>query len=211
MSARIRVVIADSHPLTRIGIHTILAAAHDVLVVGEVDEGNKMQYVCRELQPDVVLLALNLPDRAAVDLIADLRVIAPQTRIVVFAARHLLNDARVLIEVGAVAIVLKHEAPATLIRAIRTATQGNMWISGAIARQIVPRLLDQPHSTNEKLSDRERDVLDLAAKGGTNRAIGYALGISEKTVEKHMGKIFYKLGVTSRTAAAVRAKELGLV
>lgn len=211
MAALIRVLIADHHPVTRAGLYTILSTAHDLIIVGEEATGAATLRLCQELQPDVLVLALNLPDRAAGDLIAQLRGAAPRLRIVVFAARHLLTDACVLIEVGAVAIVLKHEAPATLIRAIRTATQGNMWISGALARQIVPRLLDQPHSTNEKLSDRERDVLDLAAKGGTNRAIGYALGISEKTVEKHMGKIFYKLGVTSRTAAAVRAKELGLV
>ena len=206
MTRHIRVLLADDHPLIRAGIRTILTAEPDVRLVGEATDGNEAQRLCRTLQPDVLLLDLNMPGPSPVETVAAVRRDCPAVHVLVLTAHDDDAYVRALVAAGVDGYVLKDDATEAVVRAIHTVMQGDTWFSRPVMDKLVQAETrgDVP-SKNPALTMREMQVLRLVVEGKTNQEIARALGISVKTVEKHLGELFTKLGVASRVEAAVQA------
>jgi len=208
MSKTIRVLLADDHPLVRTGIRATLMIEPDLLLVGEAINGHEAQRLCQELQPDILLLDLNMPGPPPGETITAVHEHSPQTYVIVLTAYDDDAYVRGMVAAGVAGYVLKDEASEVLVRAIRAVMQGDTWFS----RPILEKLLHHVSASAEvsNLTARELEVLRLVATGKTNQEIAIALAISVKTVEKHLGEVFVKLGVASRVEAAVQAVRLGL-
>jgi DNA-binding NarL/FixJ family response regulator len=199
----ITVLIADDHRLLRSGLATLLGAAEDVEVVGEAADGAQAVDVATAAQPDVVLMDLSMP---VVDGVQATRMLAeqlPACKVVVltsFAERSRVNDA---LRAGAVGYLLKDCTPEDLLAAVRAAAAGHVPLDPRVAGALLPSRTDPPA---EMLSDREQEVLLLAADGLANKQIGRRLGISESTVKVHLANIYRRIGVADRTSAALWAR-----
>jgi DNA-binding NarL/FixJ family response regulator len=205
----IRVLIADDHEVVRTGLRTFLDLDPALVVVGDAADGLGAVRLARRLRPDVVLMDLLMPE---LDGIAATEVIhreLPETRVVVLTS--ILEDASVsgAIRAGAVGYLLKETSAADLRQAIKAAAAGQVQLSPPAAARLMRRVVaaDRP----ETLSQRETDVLLLLAHGSANKQIARNLGIAEKTVKTHVSSILGKLGVQSRTQAALYAGRVGLV
>src|ERR687885_2099883 len=189
MTRHIRVLLADDHPLIRAGIRTILTAEPDVRLVGEAIDGTDAQHLCRTLQPDVLLLDLNMPGPSPAETVAVLRTECPAVHVLVLTAHDDDAYVRALVAAGVDGYVLKDDATEAVVRAIHTVMQGDTWFSRLVMDKLVQvgTRGDVP-SKNPALTMREIQVLRLVVEGKTNQEIARALGISVKTVEKHLGE-----------------------
>ncbi|ACU54884.1 two component transcriptional regulator, LuxR family [Acidimicrobium ferrooxidans DSM 10331] len=203
MDRVIRVVLVDDHPIVRRGLTASLERAGDVAVVGEAASVSEARAVIDRVAPDVVLCDLRLADGDGVRLIAWLSVRGTGAPLVVTAYEdpYLVRSA---VEAGARGYVLKDATEAVLHDAVRRVARGGIAfvgvgdVAGVLGSDVV-------------LSDRERQVLELVARGRTNVEIAEALAISEATVKTHLAHVFDKVGATNRTSAVLRAMELGLI
>jgi DNA-binding NarL/FixJ family response regulator len=206
----IRVLLADDHPVTRDGIRNLLEKAPGLVVVGEADNGIEALRLVEELAPDVLLLDMEMPGLKGIDVARQLQADGSTVRILALSA---YDDKQYILELlasGASGYLVKEEAPEAIIEAVRGVAQGQQgWVSRRIAAQLMAWTREEPPKTN--LTDREMGVVRLVAAGKTNQEIGLALGISDKTVEKHLEAVFAKLGVASRVEAAVWAVRAGWV
>ncbi len=207
--ASIRVVIADDHPVMRDGIRNLLDKAIDIQVVGEAGDGVEALRLVEELAPDVLLLDMELPGLKGVEVAQRLQASAAAVRILALSAYNDQEYIRGLLASGAAGYLLKEEIPATIVEAIRGVARGER---GWVSRQVVAQMASWTQKEESTaLTGREMDVLRLVVEGKTNQEIALALGISDKTVEKHLEGVFAKLGVASRVEAAVHAVREGLV
>ncbi len=212
MSETIRVLLADDHPLVRAGIRATLTAEPDLTVVGEAINSHEVQRLCQELDPDVLLLDLNMPGPSPAKTVAYVREQCPELRVLVLTAYDDDAYVRGMVAAGVSGYVLKDEAPQMLVRAIRAVMEGNHWFSRPLVEKLAQKSTGAMVRTEtQSLTARELEVLRLVATGKTNQEIAVALGISVKTVEKHLGELFTKLGVASRVEAAVYAVRVGIV
>lgn len=204
----IRVVLADDHSVVRKGVREFLEEEPDIDVVGEAGDGLQAVELAVELQPDVMVMDIKMPDLSGVDATRRIRKEAPKVRILALTAYD--DDPYIfgLLEAGASGYVLKTAESRELIRAIRTVAAGQSALDPVIASRLMARV-QQPTST-EALTDRELEVLRLAARGLTNKQIGHDLDISDRTVQNHLANIYTKLGVASRTEAVTEALQRGL-
>jgi DNA-binding NarL/FixJ family response regulator len=212
MAETIRVVLADDHPLMRAGIRATVAAEPDMALVGEAVDGREAQRLCQEHNPDVLLLDLNMPGPSAFETVAYLREHCPQVKVIVLTAYD--DDAYVhgLVAAGVAGYVLKDEIEEAVVRAIRTVMQGDTWFSRTVVEKLArPATGEAPFTERPALTDRELEVVRLVTQGFSNKEIGEALKVKERTVEFHVGNVLRKLGVASRVEAAVWAKEHGVV
>lgn len=199
----IRVVLVDDHRIVRAGLAGLLATSDDLEVVGEAEDGAKAVDVVRELTPDVVLMDISMP---VLDGISATRAILSQVPdVAVVALTTFVDDVRVveMLRAGAVGYLLKDCAPNEVLDAIRAASTGNVPLDPRVAGALLPTRAKPV----DLLSEREQQVLRLAANGLANKQIGRALGISERTVKVHMGNLFRRIGVTDRTSAAMWARD----
>jgi DNA-binding NarL/FixJ family response regulator len=200
----IRVLVVDDHQLVRAGLVTLLASAADIEVVGEAADGYEVVAAVTANVPDVVLMDLSM---ARMDGVAATRAVMtehPDVRVVAltsFTDRRRVTD---VLGAGAVGYLLKDSAPDELLAGVRAAAQGHAPLDPRVAGALLPRREADPAT---QLSDREREVLRLAATGMANKQIGRALGISERTVKVHLGNVFKRIGVGDRTSAAMWARE----
>jgi DNA-binding NarL/FixJ family response regulator len=208
MSARIRILVVDDHPIVRSGITSVLASQGDFDVVGEAANGDEAVIAASRLEPDLVLMDLRMPVRNGVDASAAILATRPSTRIVVLTTY--VSDGEVLraIEVGAVGYLLKDVPHDELFRALRAVARGERYLAPVVTKRLMARW-QQP--ARLALTGRELDVLRYVVRGDGNKRIASALGIAEPTVKAHLVHIFEKLGVENRTAAARVAREQGLV
>lgn len=205
---RIRLVIADDHPVVRAGLQGMLASQSDFEIVGEAATGVEAVALTTSLHPDVVLMDLRMAELDGVTATALIRKQQPATRVLVLTTYD--SDADILraIESGATGYLMKDTPRDQLFSAIRALAQGK----SALAPEVASRLLKRIHSpVGASLSSREIEVLALVARGASNKEIARSLHISEATVKSHLIHIFSKLGVADRTAAVTVGLERGLL
>lgn len=207
----VTVVLIDDHPIVRAGMRTILEAAKDVTVAGEGASGADALRLTEQHRPDVLVLDVNLPDMSGLEVVRQLRARKIQTAILILTAHADRSLVMGLLESGAKGYVLKDEAPEMLLSAIRAVAAGQSWLSPPIARQVIERAVGLPVSSPlDELTPREIDVLRLLAQGLDNAAIARRLCLTTRTVQNHVSAIYSKLGVASRTEAALCAIRSGL-
>ena len=215
MADAIRVLLVDDHAVVREGLRAFLQLQDGLEIVGEAGDGAEAVDEAQRLAPDVIVMDLVMPGLDGVGAMRELRVRAPDSRVIVLTS--FLEDDRLLpaIQAGAAGYLLKNVEPAELARAIRVAHAGEQAIiDPTVAARLVQAIADDAHprvQQPERLTRRERDVLGLIARGRSNKRIALELGISEKTVKTHVGHLLAKLGVTDRTQAALLAVQQGLV
>jgi DNA-binding NarL/FixJ family response regulator len=197
----ITVVIVEDHTLVREGTRRILSSEPELRVIGEAERAAEALELCRRLRPDVALLDLRLPDGSGIRLSADLQEASPASRSLILSAFDDEEYVVAALEAGAAGYLVKSIPSAELIDAVRRVHAGQTVLQPSLAAALTIRHLNPP----PRLSGRELEVLKLVALGLPNKSIGRRLGISERTVENHVRHVFDKLGVASRTEAAVQA------
>jgi NarL family two-component system response regulator LiaR len=208
----IRVLVVDDHAVVREGLRTFLELQDGIVVVGEAGDGEAGVSAAERLRPDVVLMDLVMPRLDGVGAMRRLRRRLPATRVIVLTS--FADDERLLpaIRAGAAGYLLKDAEPRELARAVRAAHAGEALLDPAVAARVVQELAAPTDGdVAKRLTRREREVLELLARGLSNKRIARELGIAEKTVKTHVGHLLAKLGVTDRTQAAVQAVRAGLV
>jgi DNA-binding NarL/FixJ family response regulator len=205
----IRILLIDDHSLVRQGLRMFLSLDPDLEVVGEASNGAEGIEQVRRLRPDVVLMDLLMPVMDGISAIRQLRREFPGVEVI--ALTSVLEDDKVVgaVRAGAIGYLLKDMQADELCRAIKAAANGQVQLSPQAAARLI-REISAPESP-EKLTGRETDVLRLLALGRSNKEIASELVIGEKTVKTHVSNILMKLGLSSRTQAALHAVRIGLV
>jgi DNA-binding NarL/FixJ family response regulator len=202
---KIRIMLADDHPVARAGIRKFLNKATDIEVIAEASDGNQAVDLVKKLVPDVLLLDIELPGIKGVEVARELQAMGSPTKILVLSTYDDKQFIFGLLGNGAAGYLTKEEVPETIVEAVRGVARGEKgWVSRRVAA-IMSAWTHNDEVTSKSLTPRELDVLKWVVKGKTNQEIGMELGISQKTVEKHLESVFAKLKVTSRVEAAVLA------
>ncbi|MGB0386323.1 MAG: LuxR C-terminal-related transcriptional regulator [Ardenticatenaceae bacterium] len=213
MSKPISVLLADNHPLTRVGIRAILRAEGDLRLLGEATTSWQVQELCRTLCPDVLLLTLDIAGQIPIEeLLADLRQYCPKVKVLLLATHSSQMCILSLIKRGVVGYLLKSETPEAIILAVRSAMSGGTWLSrAAVEKMIQPKGNGSYSLAPRDFTKRENQVLQLIVRGMSNKQIAKKLHVTERTAEFHVSNILRKLGFASRVEAAVWAKEQGMM
>jgi DNA-binding NarL/FixJ family response regulator len=215
MSDKIRVLLADDHAVVRKGIREFLEESGDVEVIVEANDGAEALRLVEEHQPDVAVLDIRMPEVTGVEATRQIKNRFPQVRVLILTAYDDDPYVFALLQAGADGYVLKTASGDELVRAVHTVQRGESALSPEIASKVVRQAIsgrpERAADQVEPLTDRELDVLRLAARGLTNRAIGHDLGISHRTVQGHLASIYGKLGVNSRTEAVTEALRRGWI
>jgi len=210
----LQILIADDHPLFRNGMRALLDAEADMLVAAAAATGDEVIALATTLLPDVILMDLQMPGVGGIQ--ATRRILAAQPQIGILMVTMFEDDYSVFtaMRAGARGYVLKDTDEDEMLRAIRAVGNGEAIFSPPIARSLVHFFASPPPTVPARafpgLSDREREVLDLIARGTANAEIAAALSLSPKTVRNHITNIFNKLQVVRRAEAIVRARQAGL-
>jgi DNA-binding NarL/FixJ family response regulator len=208
---KIRVILADDHPVVRTGIRTLLERADDIVVVAETGQGDEVFALIESMAPHVLLLDMEMPGLSGVEVARQLKMCAAPVRVLALSAYDDEHYIRNLLLTGAAGYLTKEEAAESIVDAVRGVARGEEgWFSRRAKAQL-SALTRQDNQATKEITKREQDVLRLVVGGKTNQEIGLELGISEKTVEKHVGALFTKLKVSSRVEAAVLAVQQGLL
>jgi DNA-binding NarL/FixJ family response regulator len=198
----IRVLIVDDHSIVRDGLARLIERERGMKVVGVASTGEEAVSVAQRLKPDLIIMDLVLPSLNGID--ATQRIISefPRTRIIALSACHTLEQVCRVLRAGALGFVLKTAAASELLRAIQEVTAGKQYVSPVIAALFLDGELSMPipKSPFERLSNRERKVVQLIVAGSTSSDIALQLSLSRKTVDTYRGRIMVKLGVANRSA-----------
>lgn len=201
----IRLLIADDHPVVRLGLVTMINAQPDMRVAVEVAAGAAAIQAFDPERIDIGLVDLRMPEMNGVEVIAAIRRNHPKARLIVLTTYDSDEDIHRALEAGAMGYIIKAMPYQVLIEAIRRVSAGKRYIPDSVSRQLADRL------PNSELTPREHEVLTLIVKGKSNREIATDLGITEGTVKCHVNVILGRLGVSARTQAAVAALQRGIV
>ncbi|HEY2592371.1 MAG TPA: response regulator transcription factor, partial [Chloroflexota bacterium] len=213
---RARILVVDDHVLTRAGLRAVLADDPEFELVGEANNGGEGVALSRALRPDLVLMDVRMPDMDGLQATRILKEASPSTTVLILS---MFEDPELLLEAvkaGAAGYVLKNASEEELRTAMSDALAGNFPVDRHLVRDLLQRVANEapappPAAPPDVLSAREREVLELLARGCTNREIAEQLVITSSTVKVHVEHILAKLGVSDRTQAAVQAFELGYV
>jgi DNA-binding NarL/FixJ family response regulator len=210
----VRVLVADDHPALREGLQVLLGSAPGIEVVGQAGTGAEAVRLAEELQPDVVMMDLHMPDLSGIEATRRIVQATPHIRVLVLTMLEDDDSVFAAIRAGAYGYLLKGAGRDELTRAVIAVSQGELIMGPGIAQRartfFAPGAASSSASAFPQLSERERQVLDLLARGYGNAAIGQRLFISPKTARNHVSNIFAKLHVADRAQAIVRAREAGL-
>lgn len=207
-----KVLLVDDHPIVRTGIRNLLERAAEINVVGEASDGYEALKLVDKLSPDVVLLDMEMPGMNGKEVAVQLKQAGSPVKILVLSAHDDKQYIQELLANGASGYLTKEEVPEAIIEAVRGVARGEQgWVSRKVAAKMTAWMNEDSPAKEKGLTPREVQVLKQVVAGKTNQEIGLDLGISEKTVEKHLEGVFSKLGVTSRVEAAVHALREGWV
>ena len=210
----VRVLVVDDHPLFRDGVVTALADADDVEVVGEAEDVASAIAATADLGPDVVLMDLNLPDGSGIDAVRALAASHPDVRVLVMTMSTDDDAVVAAMRAGARGYVVKGASRRDLVESVRAVASGGAVFSPVVADRLAgyfTGLAAVPgREAFPQLTDREREVLELLARGLDNRGIARELCLSDKTVRNHVSNTLAKLDVASRSEAVLRARNAGL-
>jgi Response regulator containing a CheY-like receiver domain and an HTH DNA-binding domain len=211
-SERIRVLLADDHPVYRDGLAGLLGATTDLTVVGQASTGRRAVTMAESLTPDVVVLDLNMPELNGVDAARQIVATAPHTAVLILTMYD--DDALVFqaMQAGARGYVLKSADPDTILAAVRSVARGEAIFGAALAQRLSHWFgtMDGHRGPFAALTPRENQALELIARGWGNPAIAERMGVSAKTVRNHVSNIFTKLQVADRAQAIAKARDAGL-
>jgi two-component system, NarL family, response regulator LiaR len=209
----VRVLLADDHAAVRQGVRLFLEASGDIRVVAEASDGTEALRLLREVKPDVAVLDIQMPGHTGIQLTRIAREERLPVGILILTAFDDDPYIRAVLQAGANGYVLKTAEAADIADAVRAVHEGQSALDPIIARKLLAQIA-RPVSDDappEALTERELEVLRLAARGYTNKAIGAQLTISDRTVQGHLAKIYDKLRAASRTEAVMRGVSLGLI
>ena len=206
----IRTILADDHAAVRAGIRQFLEAAGDIQVVAEVGDGKAAVEAIKAQAPDVAVLDIQMPAMSGIEVTRWVRANARETGVLILSAYDDDPYVMAVLQAGANGYVLKTADAADIVHAVRAVHEGKSALDPEIARKVMAQISGiSLVGSVERPTGREFEVLGLAAKGYTNKAIGLQLGISDRTVQGHLAKTFDKLQASSRTEAVMRAVSLG--
>jgi DNA-binding NarL/FixJ family response regulator len=203
--SKIRILVADDHPVVRDGIVSIIEVEKDMRVVAQAEDGMEAVELAEKLLPDIVLLDLRMPRLDGLEAIAQIQSRHGPSKVVVLTTFESEQDVRVSLKAGARGYLLKDTCRQTLLETIRQVHDGKTCIPPRIGQKLMQNM------SRPVLSGRELDVLNLVSKGESNKIIGDQLGITEGTVKTHVKSLLNKLNAPGRTAAVREAVHLGLV
>ena len=209
----IKILIADDHPVVREGLCAMLSREVDFEVVGEARDGVEAVNKTKELNPDVVLMDLRMPEMDGVEAMRQIRSAMPDVKFIILTTYS--DDEYIFsgIEAGARAYLLKDAPREDLFKAIRAVHRGESLIQPVVASKLLDRFSELSRRTpsGEGLSGRELEILQLMAKGAANKEISAQLNIAQSTVKTHIANIFQKLAVSDRTEAVTQALKKGII
>jgi DNA-binding NarL/FixJ family response regulator len=213
---RWRVLIAEDHAILRDGLRALLTASADLEVVGEADNGREAIRQIGILKPDLVMMDLTMPGTNGIDAIREVRRRYPQMKVLTLTVHKTEEYIRTALQAGTNGYVLKETTHAELLIAIRSVMAGKTYLSPGVSERVISGYLsggteDQPATSSDGLTQREREVLKLVAEGMPNKKIALYLSISIKTVEKHRANLMKKLNLHNASALTSYAIENGLM
>jgi len=213
---RVRVLVADDQPLVRSGFRMILEQRDDLELVGEAGDGLEAEALARELDPDVILMDVRMPEVDGVEATRRLAAAGSRSRVLILTTFDLDEYVYEAIRAGASGFLLKDVQPAQLVEAIRVVADGEALLAPSVTRRLLERFSrevpdEKPPPELDGLTARELEILRLLAGGRSNAEIAASLVVSEATVKTHVSAVLRKLGVRDRVQAVVLAYDAGLV
>jgi DNA-binding NarL/FixJ family response regulator len=215
--ARIRVVIADDHPIVRDGLRRLLTAEEDIDVVGEAADGQELLQNLQAWRPDVILLDLRMPNTDGLTALQTMQSANDPAKVIILTASDDKNEFVQAMKLGCAGIVLKQTSAELIVKSIRKVHSGEIWLDAHTTAQVMRQFATTEAATavgktreRAPLSAREREIVALVAQGYKNKEMAEKMFISEQTVKNHLHNIFDKLGVSDRLELALYAIHKGL-
>lgn len=207
----VRVLLVDDHALFRLGLRSLLQSETELAIVGEAANGSEGIELARQLQPDVVLLDLNMPDLSGAQCLGELRAVSPHSAVLMLTVSEEAQDLAAAMQAGACGYLVKSIDRQALVRAILSAGAGDLVVSESMGAKLAERMRDHAPAASaaaiERLTAREREILACLARGESNKVIARQFALSESTVKSHVQNVLKKLNLNSRVQAAVVAVE----
>jgi two-component system, NarL family, response regulator len=202
---RIRVLIVDDHPVVRAGLSSMLATQPGIDVVGSASSGEEALEMVRRDMPDLLLLDLRMPGMSGIDTLLALKAMKATARVIILTSFEMDENIYRAVQAGALGYLLKDTSQSQMLEAIATVHSGKRYIPSQIAARLAERMM------RSNLTAREVEILEMLAKGLTNKQIGTALSISDNTVRNHVNSIMEKMEVSDRTEAVAVAIQQGIL